>query len=102
MLDLRCYRFLQSARRGPRPGSVEFSNGAIEPKGYGFKLNSAMKLTEATLTSTWRVNPRCFETAKFGESALSLIAKAAFDAKPLLVLQGLQLWSQATPLPMMY
>jgi hypothetical protein len=77
-------------------------NGVIEPEGYGFNLNSSMKFTEATLTSTWRVNPWCPEMPKVGESALALIAKAAFDAKPAIVLQAFGLWLRHRPLLMMY
>jgi hypothetical protein len=76
-------------------------NGVIEPEGYGFNLNSSMKFTWGTFTSIWRVNWWCLGTPKIGQSPLALIAKAAFDTKPAIVLQAFGLWLRQRPLPMM-
>src|SRR5581483_4723149 len=69
----------------PRGGitrrAIDFVDGVIELEGYGFNLNSSMKLTWCIVTSTWRVNLWCPAAPKTGESALALIPKAAFDAK---------------------
>jgi hypothetical protein len=74
---------LQSASRDHDPTQLSiFFDCVIEPEGYGFDLNSSMKFAKRTFTSAWRVNSLCFETTKIGESALALIAKAAFDTKP--------------------
>jgi hypothetical protein len=55
---------LKSAVRISPDADIDFLDGVIEPKGYGFNLNSSMKFRERRLTSPWRVNCRYLETMK--------------------------------------
>jgi hypothetical protein len=80
MLDLHCYRFATRARAWPE-AAIDFVDGVIEPKAYGFKLNSSTKFGEGRPTSAWKVNSWYLEMKKIAEYALVLIAKAVFAAK---------------------